>query len=139
MLPEAAIVKGILANETMQGLIGQRVYPHPAEPDVPYPFVSYERITTIRRNVLRGPGQIRGIRLQLNVFTDISMANCLTVATALADALDGFKTVESGIEIAWTLIDEEADGGVIYDETLKLWQSTFDIRVNCRRLPEDAG
>lgn len=133
-LPEGAIVQVVLKNEAMQALIGDRYYPHPADKNTPYPFVSYQRISTIPRQTLTGRSSMSGIRLQLNVWSDKSMTECATIAETLSDALDGFKGQENGLEIKWVMLDEnDANGAITYDEALRIWGCSFDVIVTYKR------
>lgn len=74
MIAEHAIRAQIIADATINGLIATRMYPHDSVPqdgieaaDAKYPYVTYQRISTVARPELDGTDEeLPRVRVQLD-------------------------------------------------------------------------
>lgn len=132
-LPEGALCEVILASSEVQALISGRLFEHPAPKNTAYPFVSYQRISTVPRLNLNGRSSLSGVRIQLNCYA--SRGPIVTeVLETLQNAIHGYNGIANGIEIKDISIDDgESGGGVDYDEKLDIFGGSFEAIVTYRR------
>jgi hypothetical protein len=89
---EKSLYSALIADGTVSGIIGAKVYPVGAVPtEVNYPFVSYSRISTRRWNTLgtSGTGEISGTQaanIQINCAAE-SYGAAKTLASAVYSVL----------------------------------------------------
>lgn len=92
MTPETALRTVALANETVAGLLGARVYPNQAAQGAAYPLAVYNRVASEYFDNLEGVDDdgLASCRVQLDVFGKTHDA-AREAADAIRAALNGYS------------------------------------------------
>lgn len=85
---EEGLRSALVADGTVNGLIAGRIYPEIMPQDVVYPAISYQRISTVRYQMLEGVDDFTQARLQVDCWSD-TYSGVKSLATAVKSALDG--------------------------------------------------
>ena len=89
MTLETDLVARLMGDPTVSGLVGDNIYPvNQIEPDMTYPVIVYQRISTITPKVLVGSTGLEAARFQISVWSK-EYSETKTVANAIKVALDG--------------------------------------------------
>lgn len=84
----AAIRSYILADATLSGLIGTKVFPHPADPETEFPYVTTTRVNKSRyQNLSGGHSNVCREEWQIDVWSNRN-SEAEEVEEALIDLLD---------------------------------------------------
>jgi hypothetical protein len=114
MTLETDLVARLIGDPTVSGLVGDNIYPvNQVEPDMTYPVIVYQRISTITPKVLVGTTGLEAARFQLSVWSDL-YSETKTVANAVKAALDGNENTtfeneidrfDDDVDVNFTVID----------------------------------
>jgi len=85
---ETGLYSALTGDGTVSGLVSTRVYPEVMPQGVTYPAISYQRISTVRYNMLSGVDDFTQVRIQVDCW-DSSYSGVKTLAAAVKSALDG--------------------------------------------------
>ena len=102
----------LLADATVAGLIGTRLYPYLVPQDAELPAIAYQRISGPREYSHDGPsGQARAL-IQLTIEA-ATYAAAKSTAAAVRSALSGFRGIlggAGGTAVGGIFIENEIDG-----------------------------
>lgn len=93
---ESGLYSALAADATVSSLVGTRIYPEIMPQDVTYPAISYQRISTVRLNMLSGVDDFTQVRIQIDCWDD-NYSDVKTLALAVRDALDDAKLLGSQV------------------------------------------
>ena len=110
MTMEADLRARLIADVTVGGLIGTRVYPAYRTQGDALPAITYSRVFTNRQAHNDGPIGVIGARMQISCWAD-SYAGARAVAEAVRNSLDGFdgELVAAGTPVQGIMFVEETD------------------------------
>ena len=91
---ETGLRAALLADGTVSGLVGTRVYPEVMPHDVTYPAISYQRVSTVRTQFLTGVDDFTQVRLQVDCWAS-SYADAKSLANAVKSAIDGVRALDT--------------------------------------------
>ena len=91
---EEGLKSALTADGTVNGLVSGRIYPELMPDDVTYPAISYQRISTVRRQFLTGVDDFTQVRIQVDCW-DSSYSGVKTLAAAVKSAIDGVRALGS--------------------------------------------
>jgi len=120
---EAAVRAILLADSTLYGYVGTRIYPMELPLDCELPALAYSQISNPHRRITGNP------RIQIDIFsTDYTESK--TISSALVSALDGYSGTVSGhnIEIIVPL-DSHDD----YDSETGIYHIPYDFKIIYRK------
>lgn len=80
----------ILADGTVAGLIGNRLYPHKLLQGAPFPAVTYQVISEVRGHKMNGPDGLPATRVQIDCWGR-TFASVSAIAAAILAHLDGYR------------------------------------------------
>jgi hypothetical protein len=105
----------LLADGTVTGLVGTRIYPLQAPQDADLPALVYQRISGPRDQTQSGPSGLVEARMQLT-YLGATYSEAKSVAEAVRGSIDGFSGTMGGIAVNACQLDNEIDG----------WAATFE-------------
>ena len=105
---EEALRTALLADGTVAGLVGQRVYPLVLPTRAALPAVVYQRISGVRVASHDGPSELARPRFQFACIGS-TYAGAKTVANAVRTALDGYSGTVSEVQVFVALLENEVD------------------------------
>ena len=85
---ETGLYTALTADSTLSALVGTRIYPEVMPQGVTYPAVSYQRVSTVRTNLLSGVDDFTEVRIAIDCWDD-SYSGVKAVADAVKGAIDG--------------------------------------------------
>ncbi len=89
MTIETDLITRLTGDATVSSLVSDRIYPvNQVEPDMTFPCLVYQRISTITPTVLVGTTSLEAARFQISVWSK-QYSETKTVANAVKAALDG--------------------------------------------------
>lgn len=107
--PEAVVRAALVANGSVNALIGTRIYPVVAPSSAQLPYAVWRRAAVRRSHSLGGPVGTPVVGLELELF-----ASTYEGARDLADkcrlVLDGYGGTLDNVEVSNTTLDNEYDG-----------------------------
>lgn len=122
---EQAFIGKLLATGAVTALVSTRIYftDAPEPPTVPY--VTLYRIDAPRVHSLTGPSGLAAARIQVDVYAKSATA-ARAIGKAIRESIDGFRGLQSGVNVQGVLLLDEMDG---YSESPELRRVTQDYRV----------
>lgn len=122
---EKAIIDRLGANATVSALVSSRVYftEAPQTPAIPYAVIY--RIDSPRVHSMTGPSGLAAARIQVDCYAKTAK-EAREVGAAVRVSLDGFRGLQSGVNVQGVLLLDEMDG---YSESSELKRVTQDYRV----------
>jgi hypothetical protein len=104
----------VLADGTVAGLIGTRLYPDMLPQKCTYPAGVIQAIDIVRPNTLRGVASLARARIQIDVYAQPTSGSSSRSAadaagTAIRQRLDGFAGLLDTVQ-AWVMFDLETEG-----------------------------
>lgn len=125
----------LLADSTIEGLVGDRIYPIRAPELGVQSHVTYQVISDVPvGRPSGGPPHVHAVRIQFDVYAQAEdsvdgYAAARTLLAALAARMDGKRgSLGSGLESVQD-IRVESQRDVVYDETTRLYQCSVDVTV----------
>jgi hypothetical protein len=91
---ETGLYAALAADGTVAGLVGTRIYPGIMPQGVTYPAISYQRISTVRTNMLSGVDDFTQVRIQIDCWDD-GYSDVKTLANAVVSAIDGATALDT--------------------------------------------
>jgi uncharacterized protein DUF3168 len=112
MITAEAALRSLLVNGSpnpVAAIVNSRVYPRRLPDGVVYPAIRYARVSTQRSPYrdLTGYSNYARPRFQIDCYTT-SEDQCLTLANAVRQVLDGFVGVSAGLKIDALGMEDEA-------------------------------
>jgi len=92
---EAALVAAVIGEETIAARIGDRFFPIGGRQKVPYPYVTYQRITTSGAEYLDGDATLEWPRFQVDTWSPDA-----DEAQEIAEAIRAFLCPTPSVPIA---------------------------------------
>ena len=108
MSAEIAIYAVLAADSGVTDLVGTRIYPVRALRGASLPYITYQRISTVRRHPLDRPTDLADARVQVDCWAG-SYAEAKTLAAAVRSALAGYRGTAGGVTVQWMGLEGEAD------------------------------
>lgn len=106
--PEAVLRSALVANSTVTGLIGTRVYPVIAPATADLPFVTWRRTGVRRQQTLAAPMGMPVTTLEYSIF-GATYEQAREVADAMRLVLDGYGGTANNTEVKQTSLEQESD------------------------------
>ena len=106
-----------------------RLYPDVLPEGVPYPAVTYFRVSTPRLHVLSGPSGFAQPRFQFSAWAN-NKADVIAVTEAVRAALDGFRGLMGEVQVRGVLSDDEMGDHDEYDGRTRSFHRVIDFQVS---------
>ena len=106
--PESVLRAAIVANATVSGLLGTKIYPLVADADATLPWVTWRRSAIRRQATLSGPVGVPAIRLEYDIVATTYEA-ARTLADAIRGVLDGYNGTADNTTVRQTSLEDESD------------------------------
>lgn len=126
MVVEEGLVTYLLAQPTITGVIGQRLYPIHIPQNPTLPAIAYQRISTPRTYSHQGFSNRARPRIQLTLFA-LSYSACKDLAEKLRAVLAGYRGLWGTVNIFSTFVDNELDD---YDTETQQYRRIIDLLVD---------
>ena len=106
--PEAVLRSALIANATVAGLVGSRIYPVLAPASASLPFVTWRRSGIEREQTLGNPMGVPRVTVEFSIFgTTYNQAREL--ADAMRLVLDGYGGTADNTQVRQTALENEVD------------------------------
>ena len=106
--PEAVLRSALIANATVTGLVGSRIYPVLAPASASLPFVTWLRSGIEREQTLGNPMGVPRVTVEFSIFgTTYNQAREL--ADAMRLVLDGYGGTADNTQVRQTALENEVD------------------------------
>ena len=106
--PEAVLRSALIANATVSGLVGSRIYPVLAPASASLPFVTWRRSGIEREQTLGNPMGVPRVTVEFSIFgTTYNQAREL--ADAMRLVLDGYGGTADNTQVRQTALENEVD------------------------------
>lgn len=106
--PEAVLRSALIANATVTGLAGSRIYPVLAPASASLPFVTWRRSGIEREQTLGLPMGVPRVTVEFSIFgTTYNQAREL--ADAMRLVLDGYGGTADNTQVRQTALENEVD------------------------------
>lgn len=106
--PEAVLRSALIANATVTGLVGSRIYPVLAPASASLPFVTWRRSGIEREQTLGNPMGVPRVTVEFSIFgTTYNQAREL--ADAMRLVLDGYGGTADNTQVRQTALENEVD------------------------------
>jgi hypothetical protein len=106
--PEAVLRSALIANATVAGLVGSRVYPVVAPASAALPFVTWRRVAIRRQQTLGGPMGMPVTSVEYSIY-GATYEQAREVADAMRSVLDGYGGTSNNTEVKQTSLEQESD------------------------------
>lgn len=106
--PESVLRAALLANGTVAGLIGTRVYPVIAPATAGLPFVTWRRVGVRRQQTLAAPMGMAITSVEYSIY-GATYEQAREVADAMRQVLDGYGGTANNTEVKQTSLEQESD------------------------------
>jgi hypothetical protein len=106
--PEAVLRSALIANATVAGLVGSRVYPVVAPASAALPFVTWRRVAIRRQQTLGGPMGMPVTSVEYSIY-GATYEQAREVADAMRSVLDGYGGTLNNTEVKQTSLEQESD------------------------------
>jgi hypothetical protein len=133
--PESVLRAALVADATVSGLIGTKVFPLITPPETAMPYVVWRRAGITRDQTLSAPMGVPTVTVEYQI-AGATYESARTVADAMRAVLDGYGGTADNTTVRQTYLDDESDelvsleGGPMPDtfvvrQSYKiLWQET---------------
>ena len=121
----ADIVAFLLADSTLGGLIGTRLYPLKLPQDPTMPAITYQWISGARVHSTDGASGLSSPRIQFDCWA-LTYLEAEAVFEALRKRLDGFQGTAGASRIQAAFFESERD---LYDDEARLYRRSTDFFV----------
>lgn len=106
--PEAVLRSALIANATVSGLIGTRIYPVLAPAAAQLPLVTWRRSGIVRAQTLGGPMGVPQVSVEYSIFAS-TYETAREIADAMRVTLDGYGGTVDNTTVRQTALDNESD------------------------------
>lgn len=106
--PEAVLRSALIANATVAGLMGDRVYPVVAPASAALPFVTWRRVGIRRQQTLGAPMGMPVTSVEYSIY-GATYEQAREVADAMRFVLDGYGGTVNNTEVKQTSLEQESD------------------------------
>lgn len=106
--PEAVLRSALIANATVAGLIGTRIYPVLAPAAAQLPLVTWRRSGITRAQTLGGPMGVPQVSVEYSIFA-ATYETAREIADAMRVTLDGYGGTVDNTTVRQTALDNESD------------------------------
>jgi hypothetical protein len=106
--PEAVLRSALIANATVAGLVGSRVYPVVAPASAALPFVTWRRVAIRRQQTLGAPMGMPVTSVEYSIY-GATYEQAREVADAMRSVLDGYGGTSNNTEVKQTSLEQESD------------------------------
>ena len=106
--PEAVLRSALLANATVAGLVGSRVYPVLAPASASLPFVTWRRSGIEREQTLGLPMGVPRVTVEFSIF-GTTYNEARELADAMRLVLDGYGGTADNTQVRQTALENEVD------------------------------
>lgn len=106
--PEAVLRAALVADATVSGLVGTKIYPLAADTDATLPWVTWRRTAIRRQPTLAGPMGVPRLIIEFTVFA-ATYESARTVADAMRQVLDGYTGTADNTTVRQTSLEDESD------------------------------
>ncbi len=106
--PEAVLRSALIANATVAGLVGSRVYPVVAPASAALPFVTWRRVAIRRQQTLGAPMGMPVTSVEYSIY-GATYEQAREVADAMRSVLDGYGGTLNNTEVKQTSLEQESD------------------------------
>lgn len=106
--PSTVLRAALVANATVAGLLGTKIYPLAADTDASLPWVTWRRSANRRQPTLSGPMGVPIVTIEYTVFA-ATYESARTVADAIRQVLDGYTGTADNTTVRQTSLEDESD------------------------------
>jgi len=106
--PEAVLRSALVANGTVSGLIGTRVYPVLAPATASLPMVTWRRTGINREQTLGAPMGVPRVTVEYSIY-GTTYEQAREVADAMRVVLDGYGGTADNTTVRQTSLEDESD------------------------------
>lgn len=106
--PEAVLRSALVANGTVSGLIGSRVYPVLAPATASLPMVTWRRSGINREQTLGAPMGVPRVTIEYSIY-GTTYEQAREVADAMRVVLDGYGGTADNTTVRQTSLENESD------------------------------
>lgn len=130
MSASKALRARLIADATMAGLVGNRIYPGRAPQKPTMPYIVYHRISTVRAATLdTGNAKVPEVRIQCDVIAS-SQSEVETVLSRMRVVMDNFRGTSSGVTVLGVSVDDEQDQPEFYEGSdTVFYHSSLDFSI----------
>lgn len=115
----------LLADGTVAGLAGTRIYPSVLPQAPTFPAITYSTISAVRQNTMDGPDGLPSKRIQIDSWAS-TFSQALALADAIRERLDGHLGVMGATEVKGIFAAAERQ---LYESEPKLHRVSSDYII----------
>lgn len=115
----------LLADATLSGLIGTRLYPLKMPQKPTYPAITYQWVTGQRVHSTDGASGLAGPRVQFDCWAETYLA-MESVFEALRLRLDGYQGAAGTTKVQGAFFDNERD---LYEDKVEIYRRSVDYFI----------
>jgi len=105
--PESVLRAALVANATVSGLLGTKIYPLAADADATLPWVTWRRSAIRRQATLSGPMGVPTVVVEYDIVATYEATR--TLADAIRGVLDGYTGTADNTTVRQTSLEDESD------------------------------
>jgi len=130
MSASKALRARLVADATMTGLVGNRIYPGRAPQKPTMPYLVYHRISTVRAATLdTGNAKVPEVRMQVDVIA-ASQSEVETIMNQMRLVMDNFRGTSAGVTVLGVSVDDEQDQPEFYEGSdTVFYHSSLDFSI----------
>lgn len=106
--PEAVLRSALVADATVSGLIGTRIYPVLAPASAAMPLVTWRRASIERQQTLAAPMGIPRVSVEYSIYAT-TYEQAREIADAMRLVLDGYGGTSDNTTVRQTSLEDESD------------------------------
>lgn len=116
----------LMADDTISGLVGSRVYPNKLPENVAYPAIRYEQVSGVREYHLRGPSGRARPRISINAWAT-KYEDARGLADAIRRRLNGYAGTLGETEVGSIKLESEID---FFEDEVKVHRVAQDYMIS---------
>lgn len=124
----AAIRAILVADGTLTGLIGAKVYPNTIPPKTDFPCVAYTVLDTEPTDTKEGASELDNIRMQIDVYT-LNYDDTQTIANRIRTLLDQYSGTSASENIDLCFFQGQQEGDYQADLGVFWLSQTYEIQL----------
>lgn len=130
MSASVALRARLIADATISGLVGNRIYPGRAPQKPTMPYLVYHRISTIRESTLDvGNAKVPEVRMQVDVIA-ATQAVVEEILNAMRLSMDNFIGTSNGVTVLGVSVVDEQDQPEFYEGSdTVFYHSSLDFSI----------
>jgi hypothetical protein len=119
----------LLADATVAGMVGTRIYPLFVPQDSAFPAIRYQRLVTPRTRSLLGPSGLAAPTFQYDCYGEqpSGVTEAKLLAEAVRHVLDGYRGTAGASFIEGAMVVDERD--LEFEEKAGLARASLDVKV----------